>query len=131
MLKEPSPSNRGRALRQRHVKRILLGGTLTGLGSGLIWSTFINLVSRDQLFNGQEFMVSLTVPFLVGLVVWKSVSIQKWVLILIGYLTLAVPLFGIGIGGANTLQMTFGGAIGGLVWAIPFALYNHVINRGA
>jgi len=50
---------------------------------------------------------------------------------LIGYLTLAVPLFGIGTGGANTLQMTFGGAIGGLVWAIPFALYNHVINREA
>lgn len=104
---------------------------LTGLGSGLTWSVFVNLVSHDQLFSGQEFIVSLTIPFLVGLVVWRSVSIQKSILILIGYLTLAVPLFGIGIGGANTLQMTFGGAIGGLVWAIPFALYNHVINREA
>ena len=109
-----------------------MGGILTGLGSGLTWSVFVNLAvrSRDQLFNGQEAMVSLTAPFLVGLVVWKSVSIQGWILILIDYLTLAVPLSGMGIGGANTLQMTVGGAIGGLVWAIPFVLYNHVINRG-
>ena len=129
MLKEPSPVTGGGLF--RHIKRILLGGMLTGLGSGLTWSVFVNLVSHDQLFSGQEFIVSLTIPFLVGLVVWRSVSIQKSILILIGYLTLAVPLFGIGIGGANTLQMTFGGAIGGLVWAIPFALYNHVINREA
>ena len=113
------------------MNRILLGGILTGLGSGLTWSVFVNLASRDQLFNGPEFMVSLTTPFLVGLVVWKSVGIQRWILILIGYLTLAVPLFGMGIGGANTLQMTFGGAIGGLVWAIPFVLYDHAIHRGA
>jgi len=46
----------------------------------------------------------------------------------IAYLTLAVPLFGIGMGGANVLLMTTGGAIGGLFWAVPFVLYDHVIK---
>ena len=41
----------------------------------------------------------------------------------IAYLTLLIPLFGIGIGGANTLQMTIGGVIGGFCWSGPIILY--------
>ena len=110
------------------VKKIVLGGCLTGLGSGLSWSVFVHLVSRDQLFNGQEFALSLILPLLVGLAVGKRVGVQRRVLLPIAYLTLAMPLFGIGMGGANVLLMTTGGAIGGLFWAVPFILYDHVIK---
>jgi hypothetical protein len=41
----------------------------------------------------------------------------------IAYLTLLIPLFGLGIGGANTLQMTIGGVIGGFFWSAPIILY--------
>ena len=54
------------------VKKIVLGGCLTGLGSGLSWSVFVHLVSCDQLFNGQEFALSLILPLLVGLAVGKG-----------------------------------------------------------
>ena len=49
---------------------------MTGLGSGLSWSVFVDLVSRDQLLNRQELALSLVLPLLVGLVVWKRVGIQ-------------------------------------------------------
>ena len=109
-------------------EKIVLGGCLTGLGTGLSWSVFMDLVSRDQLFDNQEFALSLILPLLVGLAVGKRVGVQRRVLLPIAYLTLAVPLFGIGMGGANVLLMTTGGAIGGLFWAVPFVLYDHVIK---
>ena len=109
-------------------EKIVLGGCLTGLGTGLSWSVFMDLVSRDQLFDNQEFALSLILPLLVGLAVGKSVGVQRRVLLPIAYLTLAMPLFGIGMGGANVLLMTTGGAIGGLFWAVPFVLYDHVIK---
>ena len=34
------------------VKKIVLGGCLTGLGSGLSWSVFELFASRDGVFNG-------------------------------------------------------------------------------
>ena len=105
------------------VKKIVLGGCLTGLGSGLSWSVFVHLVSRDQLFNGQELALSLILPLLVGLAVGKRVGVQRRVLLPIAYLTLAMPLFGMGMGGGNVLLMTIGGAIGGLFLAVPFVLY--------
>ncbi|MCH2466160.1 MAG: hypothetical protein MK237_09685 [Gemmatimonadetes bacterium] len=105
------------------VKKIVLGGCLTGLGSGLSWSVFVHIVSRDQLFNGQELALSLILPLLVGLAVGKRVGVQRRVLLPIAYLTLAMPLFGMGMGGGNVLLMTIGGAIGGLFWAVPFVLY--------
>ena len=100
------------------VKKIVLGGCLTGLGSGLSWSVFVHIVSRDQLFNGQELALSLILPLLVGLAVGKRVGVQRRVLLPIAYLTLAMPLFGMGMGGGNVLLMTIGGAIGGLIFAL-------------
>jgi hypothetical protein len=40
----------------------------------------------------------------------------------VAYLTLAIPLFGIGIGGANVLQQMLGGVIGGGFWGLFFAI---------
>ena len=103
-------------------EKIVLGGCLTGLGTGLSWSVFMDLVSRDQLFDGQEFALSLILPLLVGLAVGKSVGVQRRVLLPIAFLTWAMPVFGMGFGGANVLETTTGGAIGGLFWAVPFVL---------
>jgi len=40
----------------------------------------------------------------------------------VAYLTLAIPLLGIGMGGANVLQQMLGGAIGGGFWGFLFAI---------
>lgn len=105
------------------VKKIVLGGFMTGLGTGLSWSVFVELVSLDHLFSGPEAVLSLILPLLVSLAAWKRVGVQRRVLLPIAYLTLVMPLFGLGMGGANILQMTLAGALGGIFWACPFVLY--------
>ena len=40
----------------------------------------------------------------------------------VAYLTLAIPLLGIGMGGANVLQQMLGGAIGGGFWGLVFTI---------
>ena len=39
-----------------------------------------------------------------------------------------IPLFGIGMGGANILQMT-GGTIGGAVWISPFVIWRYCQSK--
>ena len=46
-----------------------------------------------------------------------------------GYLTLMIPLFGIGMGGANILQMTLGGTIGGAVWISPLVIWRYCQSK--
>ena len=108
------------------LKKIVLGGLITGLGTGLGWSVFVYVFSYDQVFNGREFALSLILPLLVALAAWKRVGVQRKVLLPIAYLTLFIPLLGIGAGGANILQMTIAGAFGGVFWASPFVLYTLV-----
>ena len=111
------------------VKKIVLGGCLTGLGSGLSWSVFEIFASRDGVFNGQEFALSLILPLLVRLAVGKGVGVQRRVLLPIAYLTLAMPVFGMGMGGENVLVMTTSGAIGGLFWTVPFWIGRDQVPR--
>ena len=105
------------------LSHIAVGGSLTGLGTGAFWSIAVGLFSLDQLFNGTELLLSLAVPGIMALTVWKTLKIRIWIVLAIAYLTLLVPLFGIGLGGANTLQMTIGGVIGGFFWSVPIILY--------
>ena len=102
---------------------MLIGGLLTGLLTGLCWSFVIELLSTDQVFDGVEMLCSLFVPALVALLVWRMWGVRVRVLLAVAYLTLMIPLFGIGMGGANILQMT-GGTIGGAPVRIP-ALKNY------
>jgi len=83
----------------------------------------VDALSYDQLFNGLEFALSLILPLLVGLTAWKRVGVRRQVLLLIAYLTLVMPLLGLGMGGANILQMTIAGALGGMFWECPFVLH--------
>ena len=105
------------------LRHIAIGGSLTGLGTGVCWSLVVALFSLDQLFNGTELLISLTVPGIIALTVWKTLKIRFWIVVPIAYLTLLIPLFGIGFGDANTLQMTIGGGIGGFFWSGPIILY--------
>ena len=105
------------------LRHIAIGGSLTGLGTGIFWSLVVGLFSLDQLFNGTELLLSLAVPGIIAITIWKTLKIRFWIVIPIAYLTLLIPLFGIGFGGANTLQMTIGGVIGGFCWSVPIILY--------
>ena len=108
---------------------MLIGGLLTGLLTGLCWSFAIELFSTDQVFDGVEMLCSLSVPALVALLVWRMWGVRVWVLLAVAYLTLMIPLFGIGIGGANILQMTLGGTIGGAVWISLFVYCQRTDRR--
>ena len=108
------------------LRHIAIGGGLTGLGTGTFWSLVVGLFSLDQLFNGTELILSLAVPGIMAVTIWKTLKIRLWIVLSIAYLTLLVPLFGLGIGGANTLQMTIGGVIGGIFWSVPIILYYFV-----
>ena len=108
---------------------MLIGGSLTGLLTGLCWSFVIELFSTDQVFDGVEMLCSLSVPALVALLVWRMWGVRVWVLLAVAYLTLMIPLFGIGIGGANILQMTLGGTIGGAVWISLFVYCQRTDRR--
>ena len=40
----------------------------------------------------------------------------------IAYLTLIIPLLGIGMGGANVLQQIIGGSLGGAFWGFVLSI---------
>ena len=110
-------------MNKTRVTDMLIGGLLTGLLTGLCWSSVVELFSADQIFDGVEMLCSLSVPALAALLVRRMWRVSVPVLLAVAYLTMIIPLFGIGFGGANILQMTLGGAIGGVVWMSPFAAY--------
>ena len=111
------------------ARDVFLAGLLTGLLTGLFWSSVVELFSTDQEFDGTELLLSLSVPVLVSLLIWKVQGARLWVQLLVAHLTLLIPLFGIGIGGANVLQMTLGGTIGGAFWVSPFVLWRFIRSR--
>jgi hypothetical protein len=74
------------------------------------------------MFDGTELIISLLVPGIISVLAWKIGRIRLWIVGLISYLTLLIPLFGVGIGGGNILQMTIAGTIGGVFWVAPIIL---------
>ena len=54
------------------------------------------------------------------LLVWRMWRVRIQGLLAVAYLTGMIPLLGTGIGGANVLQITLGGTIGGTVWISLF-----------
>lgn len=104
------------------LKRLAIVGILGGAGTGFFWSTLVTALSSDKLFSGTEMMISLTAPGIVCLLVWRIARIRLWIVVMICYLTLLIPLAGVGIGGSNVIQLTIAGAAGGFFWAIPIIL---------
>lgn len=108
------------------AKKTLIGALLTGLLTGLCWSSLVALFSTDQEFDGREFLISLSVPALAAVLVWKVSGARLWMLLIVAHCTFLIPLFGLGIGGANILLMAIGGTIGGGFWILPFAIWQYV-----
>ena len=104
------------------LRHLALVGGLTGAGTGFLWSVLVTLFSLDKIFDGTELMISLAVPAIIGVLTWKIARIRLWIVSLISYLTLLIPLFGVGIGGGNITQMTIAGTIGGFFWMVPIIL---------
>ena len=111
------------------IKKIIVATSITGLCTGLGWSVFIRLVSFDQVFNGREFLLSLLLPFLFSLTVWRVSGVKLKILIPISYFVLVVPLFGLGIGGANVIVMSIAGTLGALFWTLPLLIWSLYKNR--
>ena len=116
-------------------KNVLGGGGLTGLLTGMGCSLLHDFFSRDNDFSGREaLLTAVAVPLLMALFVWNAHRFglwktRLWILVLGAYLTLFIPLVGIGAGGANFFQMALGGFLGGVVWSTPFAIGQFVISR--
>ena len=111
------------------LRHVFYVGGVVGFATGLFWSVTIALISIDQLFDGTELILSLAVPGLIGIIIWQSLKISVVVVIPIAYLTIPLPLLGLGQGGASTIHMAIGGLIGGFFWSIPFILYYLVRSR--
>ena len=108
----------------RISREIISAAVLTGLLTGLFVASAEEFFSRDGVFGGAEALATFVpLPLLAALLV--SIGLRRRLLTrrmaAVAYLTLAIPLFGIGIGGANVLQQMLGGVIGGGFWGTFFA----------
>jgi len=105
--------------------RIFLAAIPTGLSTGLFVALAEEFFSRDGTLSGTEALATFVpLPLLAALLV--SIVLRRRHLARrmtgVAYLTLAIPLLGIGMGGANVLQQMLGGAIGGGLWGLLFAI---------
>ena len=109
----------------RISRRIILAAVLTGFATGLLIASAEELFSRDGVFGGAEALATFVpLPLLAAFLV--SIGLRRRCLTrrmaAVAYLTLAIPLVGIGLGGANVLQQMLGGLIGGGFWGLCFAV---------
>ena len=105
--------------------RILLAAILTGLFTGLFVALAEKFFSRDGTLSGTEALATFVpLPLFAALLVCIVLRRRHLARRMTGvaYLTLAIPLLGIGMGGANVLQQMLGGAIGGAFWGLLFAI---------
>ena len=105
--------------------RIFLTAILTGFFTGLFVASAEEFFSRDGVFGGVEALATFVpLPLLAALLVSIGLRRPRLARRLTGvaFLTLAIPLLGIGIGGANVLQQMLGGTIGGGLWGLLFAI---------
>ena len=105
--------------------RIFLAAILTGFFTGLFVALAEEFFSRDGVFGGTEALATFVpLPPLAALLVSVGLRRRRLTPRMTGvaYLTLAIPLLGIGMGGANVLQQMLGGVIGGGLWGLVFAI---------
>ena len=105
--------------------RIFLAAISTGLSTGLFIALAEEFFSRDGTLSGPEALATFVpLPLLAALLV--SIVLRRRHLARrmtgVAYLTLVIPLLGIGMGGANVFQQMLGGVIGGGFWGLLFAI---------
>ena len=105
--------------------RIFLAAVLTGLFTGLFVSSAEEFFSRDGMLGGIEALATfIPFPLLAALFVSIGLRQRHFIRKMVGvaYLTLIIPLLGIGMGGANVFQQMIGGLVGGVFWGLLFAI---------
>ena len=111
--------------------RILLAAILTGLFTGLFVSSSEEFFSRDGTLGGVEVLATF-IPFPLLAALFVSIGLRQRRItrrmVGVAYLTLVIPLFGIGMGGANVFQQMIGGLIGGAFWGLFFAIKSKKVS---
>ena len=106
-----------------------LVGSLTGLGTSLLFNLVIYALTTDGVLDLWEFGVSLAPPALMAILVAKLVRMRIVTLLAVAYLTLLIPVLGASFGASGSeplWQFAVLGLVGGLVWSTPFALWQLV-----
>ena len=101
--------------------KVLAVGSVTGLITGLFVSVAEKLFTTDKEFTGFEALLTFIPLPILAAGVSSFICTRKDLFLkmsFVAYLTLCVPLFGIGMGGANIFQQIIGGALGGIFWGV-------------
>ena len=110
----------------RMAIKVWLVGSLVGLVTGLSFTLVEDALTTDLMFDLWELGVALVVPLLIALLVALATRSRIGILLAVAFLTLLMPVCGASFGasGSESLwQFAALGLVGGLVWSIPFALW--------
>ena len=114
------------------VIKVWVVGGLTGLGTSLSFNLVHYALTADLMFDLWEFGVASVSPALIAVPVALATRSKVLILLAIAYLTLLIPVLGASFGatGSEPLwQFATLGLIGGLVWSIPFGLFQLTRRR--
>ena len=110
----------------RKAIKVWLVGGLMGLFTGLSFILVHDALTSDLMFDLWELGVAILVPLLIAVLVALATRSKIGILLTVAFLTLVIPVCGASFGasGSEPLWM-FGalGLVGGLVWSIPFSLW--------
>ena len=124
--------NTATARRIRRAIKIWLVGGLMGLVTGLSFILVHDALTTDLMFDLWEFAVALVTPALIAALVAIATRSRIVILLAIAYLTLLIPVLGASFGASGSeplWQFAALGLVGGLVWSIPFALWQLTRSR--
>ena len=110
---------------RRAIKVWLVGG-LVGLVTGLSFNLVEDALTTDGMFDLWEFGVASVSPALIAALLALATRSKVAILLAIAYLTLLIPVLGASFGASGSeplWQFAALGLVGGLVWSIPFSLW--------
>ena len=97
-----------------------------GLVTGLSFKLVHDALTTDLMFDLWELGVALGVPALMAVLVALTTRSRIGILLAVAFLTLLMPVCGASFGASGSEQLwQFAalGLVGGLVWSIPFSLW--------
>ena len=112
--------------------KVWFAGGLTGLLTGLIFTSVVEMFSGDGFFELWELGISLATPATAGVAAARVARSGIKTTLPIAYLTVVIPLLGpmFGASGSEPLWQFWAlGLVGGLVWSVPFAVASFVRTR--
>ena len=103
-------------------------GIISGSLTGIFFVIIQKLLTMDSELSLPEFFILLLSPIIASLIIFKIFNNSLIKTTLISFLTLIIPILGASFGSGdisliNQLGIfSFMGAIGGLIWSIPFSI---------